>query len=101
MDKIKKIHDLMDGLMEAIKDAFPEATKAMVSIYADGYRNIDVEQWADADGTTQIPDMKRRVLLDQSKIRGEWYPDRSKDQNKYYKLDGLLLEKENEHESAS
>lgn len=100
MDKIQKIRDLMDNLMEAITDAFPESTKAMISLYEDGYRSIAVEKWDD-DYVTPASARKRRSLLDQIRIGGEWSPDRSDDQNDFYLRGNVLLEKGNGNGTAT
>lgn len=92
MDKIERIHSLMEELEEAVQDAFSEFTRASVTVDRDGYRWINVEKWAKDDGVLPVEARKRRELFDQSRIGGDWTADRSVRQNEYYRKCRILLE---------
>ena len=93
MDKLERIHNLLDELMDAVTDCFPEATSIHVSNHANGYRNFTVERWED-NNDLPVEAWKRRTLFDQHRIGfdGEWSKDRSDEQNGYYKDRKVLLE---------
>ena len=90
---IDHIHDLLDQLWDAVSEAYPEATNAMLNLHSNGYRNIVVEK-TKVDDNLPCAAWKRRELLDQYRHNGEWSKDRSQEQNRYYKENKILLEEE-------
>lgn len=93
MEKLEKVHGLMDELTEAVKELFPDLSNIRVSSCKDGYMSIDVVERADeelaADEDTDTP---YKFLLSQCRINGKWTDDWSERQNKYLAEHGLLLE---------
>lgn len=87
--KIKRIHELLEELAEATKDAFPDYSRIGTTCSSDGYRNFTITKWGEEKKDCERT--KRRVLYDQTKVQDEWMKDRSADQNKYYDELGVLL----------
>jgi len=83
-----RIYELMDELADAVKEKFPDYSGVSVNCGTDGYRNITVVKWGKGKVAETTP---RRELWEQSRIAGEWNPDRSDKQNEYYDTIGVLL----------
>jgi len=88
MDKIERIHRLLDELAEATKEAFPDYSRISALCSEDGYQTFNVIKWGNGKEVATTP---RRDLFDQTKIDGKWLDDSSERQNKYYEEYGLLL----------
>lgn len=91
--ELERIHELMDQLAEEIQKVYPKATDAAIRLDDDGYRGITIHQ---TKRESDVPSgaWKRRVLLDHSRVAGEWTRDRSSEQNDYYRWMNELLEEE-------
>ena len=90
MEKLEKVYGLMDELMDAVKEQFPDMSTVGIELDRDGYRAIDVVEWA-AD-VKRNADTQYKYLLVQCRIDGKWTDDWSERQNKYLADQGLLLE---------
>lgn len=88
---MEKVYEMMDELMKAMKELFPDMTRASIQLDADGYESIGVIKWGDTSDRS-VEQTPRKNLFIQSRICGEWGHDESEKQNQYLKECGCLLE---------
>ena len=86
-----RIGELLNQLMEEVKETFGDAARIHVSCHPDGYQSITVEE-CQADSNLPVEAWKRRELYDSWRKNGKWRPDRSAEQNEYYRERKCLLE---------
>jgi hypothetical protein len=91
MEGLERIHELMDQIATEVASLWGDSVKARIILEDDGYQSFSVERWK-KDEDLPIEAWKRRELLDQHRIGGEWSRDRSCDQNDHYRLHKVLLE---------
>ena len=86
-----RIGELLNQLIEVVKETWGNSARIHVSCHPDGYQSITVEEWQ-ADSNLPGEAWKRRELYDSWRMNDEWRSDRSAEQNEYYRKRKLLLE---------
>ena len=90
---MERVHELMNELLEAIRQVYPAMTDADIHLGDNGYQSIEVKKW-DSECMKPAENRKRKVLLDQYKgfADSPWSEDQSGERNQYLLEKKVLLE---------
>jgi len=90
---MERVRRLMEELLEAVREVYPEMTFADIQLDIDGFRNIEVIKW-NREYNKPVDKWKRRILLDQSRsyTNSPWAEDKSGERNQYLLEKKVLLE---------
>ena len=87
----ERIGELLNELMQEITAIWGDKARFRASCHPDGYQSITIEEW-EPDLELPIEAWKRRELYESWRCNDDWRPDRSTEQNAYYREHKCLLE---------
>ena len=91
MERLEKIHNLIDEINQTVKEVFPEYTHASITVYSDGMVHFNVIKFSKVS-SKPAELTPRRSLFEQFKNRcGEWEKDTHEDMNAFFAKEGTLL----------
>jgi len=98
---VKRIYQQVDMLEKSLRCLVPEECDINVSLMANGGVCIDMIHWDRHEGG-DYSGVRRRCLLDSLRDEeGNWHADLADDNNRSYRLKGILLEDEMKGEKES
>lgn len=91
MDRLERIHDLLDELDVLMQAEYPGYTNGHYTVGSDAYRSISVVKIAN-EPDVPMENRPYRYLYEQSCYRGKWDNPTTEHINEYLKSQGKLLE---------